>query len=43
MTKQISLNHNKIKNLEDDVQRMRKNKETLEKQMKTETDKHTKF
>ena len=43
MTKQINLNHNKIKNLEDDVQRMRKNKESLEKQMKTETDKHTKF
>lgn len=43
MTKQINLNQNKIKNLEDDVQRMRKNKESLEKQMKSETDKHTKF
>jgi|LauGreDrversion4_2_1035121.scaffolds.fasta_scaffold106559_1 hypothetical protein len=43
MTKQISLRENKIKNLEEDVAKMRRNKESLEKQMKTEWDKHAKF
>ncbi len=43
MTKQISISESKIKNLEDDVVKMRKSKETLEKQIKSETDKHAKF
>ena len=43
MTKQISISESKIKNLEDDVVKMRRSKETLEKQIKSETDKHAKF
>ena len=43
VTKQISMRESKIKNLEDDVAKMRRNKESLEKQIKSEWDKHSKF
>jgi predicted nucleic acid-binding Zn-ribbon protein len=43
MTKQISQSESKIKNLEDDVNKMKRTKETLEKQIKTEGDKHARF
>ena len=43
MAKQISLRESKIKNLEDDINRMRKNTENLEKKLRTEQDKITEY
>jgi len=37
------LSEAKIKNLEDDMARIRKNKEYIEKQMKSDMDKHAQF
>jgi hypothetical protein len=43
MAKQVSVRESKIKNLEDDIGRMRKNTETLEKKLRTEQDKITEY
>lgn len=43
MTKQINQRESKIKTLEDDISRMKKSKDTIEKQMRNETEKFTKF
>lgn len=43
MKRQVTLKESKISKLEDDINRMKKNKETLEKQMKTESDKFSKY
>lgn len=41
--KSIGMRETKIKNLEEDISKIRRNKETLEKQMKNESDKFSKF
>jgi predicted RNase H-like nuclease (RuvC/YqgF family) len=43
MAKQISMRESKIKNLEDDIGKMRKTTENLEKKLKTEQDKSTEY
>ena len=43
MAKQISMRESKIKNLEEDVGKMRKTTENLEKKLRTEQDKSTEY
>jgi predicted nucleic acid-binding Zn-ribbon protein len=43
MAKQISMRESKIKNLEDDIGKMRKTTENLEKKLRTEQDKSSEY
>ena len=43
MTKSITMKESKIKNLEDDINKIKKSKETIENQMKKESEKFNKF
>jgi predicted nucleic acid-binding Zn-ribbon protein len=43
MAKQISMRESKIKNLEDDIGKWRKNTENLEKKLRTEQDKISEY